>query len=470
MLWAVFRVEWRSALRERAAWAVIAAFAALVVYAALGGWSFVRAENSAMEGALKDDAARLSRLREEVVAIAGGAEVRHVADPRSPSLVGGELAPRVAALPPGPLAVVAVGQRDLLPQAILVTTKARSVSSGRDDGESPMRRSSGPFDLAFVFVFLLPLMVIALSYDLLAGERERGTLALVLSQPVSLATFVLGKALQRAALLIAVVLVLGLLAPMIAGGTISDPGGPLRLALYAGLLIVYTAFWLTLAVAVNAWGRSSAGNALSLVGIWLALLVVVPGLASVAVDTLHPSPSRVELINLAREAAREAESRSSVLEGNHGKTPGTEELGRRAIEVQSAFERQVAPVVDRFREQHARQQAMVDQLRFLSPAILLHEGLSDVAGSSVGRHQDFSAQVDRFHDALKGFFHERTERAAALTPADYDAMPRFSYRERPDAALAGRVAVSLGALGLACAALIALALVGLKRTLSRGLR
>ena len=60
---------------------------------------------------------------------------------------------------------------------------------------------------------------------------------------------------------------------------------------------------LALAVAVNAWGRSSAGNALSLVGIWLALLVVVPGLASVAVDALHPSPSRVELVNVARDAA-----------------------------------------------------------------------------------------------------------------------------------------------------------------------
>lgn len=115
MLWAVFRVEWRSALRERATWAVVAVFAALVAYAALGGWSFVRAEARAMEGALKDDAARLSRLRDEVVAIAGGAEVRHAADPRSPSRVGGDLAPRVAALPPGPLAVVAVGQRDLLP-------------------------------------------------------------------------------------------------------------------------------------------------------------------------------------------------------------------------------------------------------------------------------------------------------------------------------------------------------------------
>jgi len=463
MLWTVFRVEWRSARRERALWAVLALFTVLATYASVSGWALVRTEATVAAGAQAEDRGRLARLRAELVAMESGAAPRHATDPRSPHVVGRDLAPRAAVLPPGPLAMVAVGQRDVLPQVVELTTRPRVSDPARDDGKSPSLRASGSFDLAFVFVFLLPLVVVALAYDLLTGERERGTLALVLAQPVSLRTFVLGKALSRAAILLATVGVLGLATPLALGGPVATAGGPLRLGLYAALLVAYVAFWFFVALAVDAWGRSSAANALSLVALWLLFVVIVPGLASVAVDTIHPSPSRVELVNLAREAARDAESTQSSLEGNHGKVVDPAELGRRSIEVQAAFEAEVAPVLARFREQRHRQQGLVDRLRFVSPAILLHEGLSDVAGSSVTRHQGFAAQVDTFHADLKSFFFTRQERGAPLAAADYDAMPAFSYREPPDAEIAARVGASVLALALGCAAALAVALAGLRR-------
>lgn len=466
MLWTVIRVEWRSLARERAVWAVLALFALAVAYGALGGGLFVRAERRAIEATLREESARIADLRRELGAIAAGGEVRHVADPRSPLLVGRELGKRAATLPPGPLAPVSIGQRDLLPHTMFITTQARLADEGNEgDGSSPTRRMSGAFDLAFVFVFLLPLVIIALTYDLLAGERERGTLDLVLSQPVSLSTFVLGKALQRAGLLIVVVLALGLLGPALGGGDLAAEGGPLRAALYAGLLAAYAAFWFAAAVAVNAWGRSSAGNALFLVGVWLALVVVIPGLTSVAVDTIHPPPSRVTLVNLAREAASEAEARASTFEGDHGKDAArvADRSARRAVEVQEDLERRVQPVVEAFGEQLSRQQSLVDQLRFVSPAIVLHEGLNEVAGSSVARHRHFAEQVDRLHEEHKRFFFDRIRRGAALGPADYDAMPRFEHREEAPGVVAGRVGAGLLGLLVPAAGLLALAIAGLRR-------
>ena len=461
MLTTVFKLEWRNLWRDGAARAVVAVFALLVAYAALGGARFASAQHDAQAAAQKSELTRDSKLRDELDALARGGQVKNAADPRDALAVGRELAPRVAALPPGPLAFIAVGQRDVLPAIIELTTKTRRSGAGNDGG-SPLKQSNGPFDLAFVFVFLLPLIVIALSYDLLSREREQGTLSLVLSQPITLTTFLLGKGMQRAALLVALVVVLGLLAPIATGADIAAAGGPLRLSLYLSLLAAYSLFWLALAVLVNSWGRSSAANALTLVGFWLALLVVVPGLASVAVDTIYPSPSRVELVNLARAAASDAESRTTAVEGDHGK-PDSATSARQAVAMQAAFEKQIGPVQKRFREQHRRQQSLVDQLRFLSPAILLNEGLSDVAGSGVARHQHFSAQVDVFHDRLKRFFEERIQRGTALTPADYDAMPRFVYREPADGELAQRVGASLLAMALAIAALLVLAIARLRR-------
>ncbi|HMR73714.1 MAG TPA: ABC transporter permease subunit [Polyangiaceae bacterium] len=462
MLRALFRVEWKSALRDGSLRALLVVFSLLVLYAAVGGARFTKVESAAAEAAQREESAKLESLRAELQAIAAGAPVKNAADPRSPMQVGRELLPRVAALPAGPLAVVAVGQRDVLPQTVLLTTKPRVLESETSSADGPLRQSNGPFDLSFVFVFLLPLIVIALSYDLLSSERERGTLSLVLSQPVALTRFVLSKALQRAALLLAIVLAFALVAPLLARASFTAPGAPLRLALYAGLVTLYTLFWLSLALFVNTWGRSSAANALSLVGLWLALLVVVPGLASVTVDTVYPSPSRVELINLARAAAKDAESESSAMEGNHGK-PVAADSERRALAVQAAFESQVAPVLRGFSEQHARQQSMVNKLRFLSPAIVLSEGLAEVADASVARHRDFSVQVDAYHAELKAFFGQRAQRGAALTLADSDALPQFRYVAPHDDDLASRVLSGLLALAAACAALVALAVARLRR-------
>ena len=466
MLWTVIRVEWLSLVRERAVWVVLALFALAVGYGALGGGLFVSSERRAIEAITREESARMARLREEVVAIAAGAEVRHAADPRSPLQVGRELGRRAATLPPGPLAPVSIGQRDLLPHTMFVTTQARLAEEGADgDGSSPTRSMSGAFDLAFVFVFLLPLVIIALTYDLLSGERERGTLDLVLSQPVSLATFVLGKAVQRAGLLVGVVLALGLVGPALGGGHLLAEVGPLRVGLYAGLLVAYSVFWFAASVCVNAWGRSSAGNALSLVGLWLGLVVVVPGLVSVAVDAIYPPPSRVALVNLAREAASEAEARASAIEGDHGKGAARagDRSARRALEVQEDLERRVQPVVEAFGEQLSRQQGLVDRLRFVSPAIVLHEGLNEVAGSGVARYRHFAGQVGRFHEAHKQFFFERIRRGAELGPADYEAMPRFEHREEPAGAVAGRVGKGLLGLLLPAAGLLVLAVVGLRR-------
>jgi ABC-2 type transport system permease protein len=475
MLWSVIRVEWLSLIRERAAWAVLALFALAVGYGALGGGLFVSGERRAIQAIALEESARMTRLREELAGIAAGAQVRHVADPRSPLIVGRELGRRAATLPPGPLAPVSIGQRDLLPHTMFVTSQARLADEGADgDGSSPARQMSGAFDLAFVLVFLLPLVIIALTYDLLSGERERGTLELVLSQPVSLASFVLGKAIQRAGFLVFVVLALGLLGPALGGGHLLAEGGPLRVALYAGLLVSYSVFWFAASVFVNAWGRSSAGNALSLVGLWLGLVVVVPGLVSVAVDAIHPQPSRVTLVNLAREAASEAEAKASVLEGDHGKDAAraSDRTARRALEVQEDLERRVLPVVEAFGQQLSRQQGLVDQLRFVSPAIVLHEGLNEVAGSGVARHRHFAEQVDRFHEEYKRFFFERIRRGAELGPADYDAMPRFEHREEPASAVAGRVGAGVLGLLLPAAGLLILAVAGLRRpsVLSRGSR
>jgi ABC-2 type transport system permease protein len=105
-------------------------------------------------------------------------------------------------LPTAPLGPVALGQSDLFPSQYDVTNQSSVVFMNPSDIESPWHLMSGHFDLAFVIVYLLPLLIFALSYNLLSAERENGTLRLLLSQPLRLRTLLAGKLSVRAAVLL----------------------------------------------------------------------------------------------------------------------------------------------------------------------------------------------------------------------------------------------------------------------------
>lgn len=477
MLWTVVRIEARNLFAENTVWAVLALLGAMVVYASWSGTTAVRADRRAMATALTEQDGRLTALRTHLRAIeAGGPAAHHAEDPADPALVGRELAAQVAVLPPGPLAAVAVGQRDLAPGIVRITTQGPLGSSAQGDTAlaGPTRLMTGAFDLAFVFVYLLPLVIIALTYDLLAGERERGTLALVLAQPVSLATFVLGKTLQRGLVVGGVTVGLALLAVSASASGLGTAEGVLLLLLYLGALVAYAGFWFAAAVAVNARGQSSAGNALALVGLWLTLVVVVPGVVRVVVEAAYPPPSRVELVNLTRAAASEIEAELSALEGDHAQAAKADLAAgdkaraatERVVAVQEALEKRAAPVLLAFRTQLAAQQSLVDKLRFLSPAIVLHEALGDVAGTSASRLQHFAMQVDGFQANWRGFFFSRIHARQRLTSADHANLPRFAYREEAPAVIGARVGV--GIVGLLVPALLLVGFAG--AMLRRGTR
>jgi ABC-2 type transport system permease protein len=463
MLRAIALVEIRSLARDRGVWLILVSFAASTAYAAWNGARFASEERREIARIHAAEWARLAALQKS--------EQMH-ADPREPGRIARELGRRAASLPPAPLAALSVGQRDLLPHTIFVSLDARPVEETKDGGKSAAQLATGPFDLAFVFVFLLPLAVIALGYDLLSSERERGTLALVWSQPITPAHFLAAKAGVRAAFVIVLVVMPGWLASLLtADGLAELVRAPFGLAACAVLLLCYTGFWFAAAVSVNALGRSSAENALALVALWLACVMIVPGLVSVAVDALHPSPSRVSLVNASRAAVRDVESQGSALEGDHGRAKDVAAAGTRVVQLQQDMERKLQPVVASFREQLERQQRLVDGLRYLSPALVLSEGLNDVAGSGVRRHQHFTAQVELFQTAYRQFFVERARGLRTARPASDDApWPRFEYRELAWTASASRVGASALGLFIPTVVLLAVAVTALRRTLRRGLR
>ncbi len=457
----VCRLEWRILRRDRAALAVLALFAAFLLVAAFSGGRRASTLAGVLERAQAAEVGRLAALRTRLVDLESSGAPLTANDPRDPAWMGQKGAARLAILPPGPLAAVALGQRDLHPQAVRVSSGMHLTAERETETpmSGPTRLTTGPFDPAFLFVVLFPLVIIALTYELLSGERERGTLAMLLSQPLSQSALVFGKASARILALCVVTLAFALVGLLVAGATLE----PLPVALYAGVLVAWAVFWFAASIAVNAWGRTSAGNALLLVGLWLAVVVVVPGLVSVAVDTVYPAPSRVELLHEAREAAQEVERDRADLEGRHDRDTRTADYARDVVAVQEALAQRAAPILDELRAQVRSRQQLLERLRFASPAIVVQLALEDVAGSGARRHHRFETQVDALHVRFRAHFHDRIRAGQRFSAADLDAIPHLVYVEEPAADLVSRVLSGGLALLLAAALLFGIALPGLRR-------
>ncbi len=130
-------------------------------------------------------------------------------------------------------------------------------------------------NLTTLSVYLVPLIALLLSFDAVAGELDRGTLALGLCYPVSRAAFLAGKFVAHLAVL-AVALGVGF---GIAGalsflmGDVSNQGLVALVVLYLSALLLGAAF-LGFGYAVSSLARQSGAAAGLAIGLWLIGIVL----------------------------------------------------------------------------------------------------------------------------------------------------------------------------------------------------
>ncbi len=450
------RLEWPLLRADRTLWSMLALFAVLLLVAAANGRALVTARTADVER-LVSEAATVERALARQAGQWDGTGKPPVAV--QPGPVAFSVLPAWAWLPPTPPAPLAPGQSDLLPDRYPVTARPAHTFLARPELTSPAALALGSFDVAFLLLFGLPIVVLAVAFNVASREREAGALALAAAQGVDPAAFVLAKWTARLTVTLAAVAVaLVAAAAIAAGGEFTRAGTDL--AVWLAVTLGYAAFWFAVCLWVNSAGRSSDRNGVALVGAWVALVVVVPALAALAVTTVLPPPSRVELTTVLREATEAADrSAASAREKyafDHPELAGQEidpdEFYRTVAATEAEVTRAVGPALAAFDAQAARQQRLVDRLQYLSPALLVHQALLAASGTDARRFADFRAQVTEFHGEWRAHFVERLERGARLTPAAYAEAPRFAHRE-PAAAvravrLAGPLIALYGAAGL----------------------
>ncbi|HMB75546.1 MAG TPA: ABC transporter permease subunit [Kiloniellaceae bacterium] len=154
----------------------------------------------------------------------------------------------------------------------LVLSAAGSAPSGELGAD---RLSVTVASLTGLAVYLIPLMALLLSFDAIAGDRDRGTLALLLTYPLSRPGLLLGKFLAHLTVL-GIALLAGYgtaaAAAFATDGTAAAGLAPLFRLFWSSLLLGAT--FLGIGYSASAMAKRSGTAASMAIGIWLLLIVL----------------------------------------------------------------------------------------------------------------------------------------------------------------------------------------------------
>lgn len=200
---------------------------------------------------------------------------------------------------PSPVMVYAIGQAELYGFYKKVTFFASPYDADMaEEIANPERLQTGTLDFAFAVLFLLPLLLLILVYNLKSTEAEQGFLPLIEVQVASKNTWLLWR--MAFYLVLSGFVLIGLLIY----GTMLTPvfetagNAFLQLFLYSFL---YFICWAIIYFLILKSGNRILGNTLTMIGIWLLFAFVIPATVQQVVSIKKTANLMTDFIDVDRD-------------------------------------------------------------------------------------------------------------------------------------------------------------------------
>lgn len=330
---------------------------------------------------------------------------------------------------PSPLAFAALGQRDLSPSVLRVRALALEAQLYENEQANPELALPGRFDLAFVTVYLAPLVLIVLLHDLWSGEREAGRLAALQAIPRSLSRIFISRAGVRAALV-----ALALLAPFGVGALVE--GAALGTALmFAAALIGVVVFWTLAILAVARLGARSTVNAAALASLWFGLTLVGPAAANLVVTAAVPVTEGPRLARENRDAVHGAWDlpRQPTLDQFIALYPEWADTAPMTepfhwkwyFAFQHLGDVAVADLSQAYRQGIERREQLSGVAGWLMPPVGLQQMMHRLAETDVTAQLAYQDRVRAYHTEIREFYYLYLFRDQPFGPEDFAKAPRY---------------------------------------------
>ncbi len=287
-------------------------------------------------------------------------------------------------------------------------------------------------DFAYVVSILVSLVVILLGYDTCSGEREQGTLKLILSGPVSRHAIFLAKLTAGGACLLTTLassLAAGLLV-MLAVGVAPTAAEWLRIAglTAASAVFIICAFSITMLVSTLV-RRSTTALVALLIG-WTLAAFVVPKLSVLVAEHVGPRSSRLET-QLGKEMNLQHAQERMRVELRQAAASGLGISGAWYADAQSRLRAEQTSLDTRLEEEwRVRQEArtrLTTRLSRVSPVCSYVHVAMALAGTAPADLDTATASLREYRRQFADVISRQVRRAGSLAET-------LSQRERIDVA------------------------------------
>jgi ABC-2 type transport system permease protein len=291
--------------------------------------------------------------------------------------------------------------------------------------ENPLLALFPTPDIGFIVQYILSLMALMMSFDVAAGPKERRTLSLIFSNPVSRSGFFVGQCIGSY-LSLAVAFLLGLLGSvgiLVVSGVGNLTGGTmLRIAAIAAVTLLYLAVFFMVGAMISASSVSSARALVASLLTWAVLVLVLSQTLMLLAGHARRIPS-IEVITAEMNAAR-----NQIL----GKENAFMTEWPKANQATEAIEA-------RYARQVASQEGLMKAAARVSPAASYALATAELAGTSNDAAERYLDEVRAYLSRLRRWVYvEQAENPKAQRPEFFsrtDSPADALTRAAPDAAL-----------------------------------
>ena len=344
-----------------------------------------------------------------------------------------------SSLSPGPLGDFAIGQSDFLPFTGEISLRQADVKLfSKYEFDNPVSLALGAFDLSKAVIFILPLLLVVLSFDVLSADRDSNRLGLTLAQGVNIRSFFWRRLFIRSGFVLGLTALVSTFMFVIQTNEFTAE----RLSFFVIWLIgvsLYALFWIGIISFIASKNRNGETNVITLLILWAGFTLIIPAATTSVTETIYPTPSRLAYMAEAREMENQAGleiadiANRYLLDHPDLSVSSDSEMPsffRTSFLVTSTMDEATKPILAEFEQTASEREQTLGLLRYFSPAITTHILFNDLAGTSSERHIDYQK-------AVRDFKIQYAERVGPVIMAnqrlggsDFNDLPAFSFAEQ----------------------------------------
>ncbi len=286
----------------------------------------------------------------------------------------------------------------------------------------------GALDFSFVWLYLMPLLLVVLTYHTKGLEHDLGFLPLLQVQQPNLNIWVI----QR--LLVVGIGMLGLLTLLILGSTVIVSKLSLCSDVFSlwGVYVLYLMLWIVIVYFITRYGKGQADQALKMVGVWLMLTVVIPGIVNQYILLKKPAGLMMDMIEASRDGHSEIFDRpeNSVIKDTKRIIPELENLEIAKHDsllkqpmISGAYRlvlnEYMTEVSNRIMQDQQERNKMIAASYWFNPVTGFHNWMNNISGTGHESNLEFRKEIQKSgksinHKLVKDEWSERKMDKAAF--------------------------------------------------------